>query len=396
MEKTTSTSDGIVKANASGKIDDNWLNTTIARIDSPTFTGIVTSPTFSGALSGNASTATKLFTARAITLSGDVTGTINFDGSSDVSITSTVVDNSHSHTSVNISDATNANTANMIVKRDASGNFIAGTITANITGDVSGNSGTATKLFTARAITLSGDVTGTVNFDGSSDASITTTMRTATSSLIGGIKVGNNLTITNGVLSADAQAYTLPTASASVLGGVKIGTNLSISDGVLSADDQSYTLPVASTTTLGGVKIGTNLIITDSVLSVDGKTTSTIDGIVKAQSSGKINDNWLNTTIARIDSPTFTGTVTSPTFSGALTGNASSATISTTSTTTEDTTNELILVGVTSGATTTLKRDTNVTVTNDSIKANNFKMGTSAYMTYNSTECIFNLFLIKS
>ena len=79
--------------------------------------------------------------------------------------------------------------------------------------------------------------------------------------------------------------------------------------------------------------------------------------------------------------------------SGSCTGNASSATISTTSTTTEDTTNELILVGVTSGATTTLKRDTNVTVTNDSIKANNFKMGTSAYMTYNSsTECVEFIF----
>ena len=79
--------------------------------------------------------------------------------------------------------------------------------------------------------------------------------------------------------------------------------------------------------------------------------------------------------------------------SGSCTGNSATATISTTSTTTEDTTNELILVGVTSGATTTLKRDTNVTVTNDSIKANNFKMGTSAYMTYNSsTECIEFIF----
>ena len=86
-------------------------------------------------------------------------------------------------------------------------------------------------------------------------------------------------------------------------------------------------------------------------------------------------------------------TLTAGTFSGDLSGNASSATISTTSTTTEDTTNELILVGVTSDATTTLKRDTNVTVTNDSIKANNFKMGTSAYMTYNSsTECIEFIF----
>jgi len=67
--------------------------------------------------------------------------------------------------------------------------------------------------------------------------------------------------------------------------------------------------------------------------------------------------------------------------------------ISGSGTITEDTTNELILVGVTSDATTNLKRDTNVTVTNDSIKANNFKMGTSAYMTYNSsTECIEFIF----
>ena len=88
----------------------------------------------------------------------------------------------------------------------------------------------------------------------------------------------------------------------------------------------SSDLAIASATTLGGIKVGTDLTITNSILSVDGKTTSTVDGIVKAESSGKINDNWLNTTIARIDSPTFTGTVTSPTFSGALTGNAATAT----------------------------------------------------------------------
>ena len=40
--------------------------------------------------------------------------------------------------------ATNLNTASTIVKRDASGNFVAGAITANLTGAVTGNATTAT------------------------------------------------------------------------------------------------------------------------------------------------------------------------------------------------------------------------------------------------------------
>lgn len=48
-------------------------------------------------ISGNAATATKLATARTISLTGDVTGSGTFDGSGNLSITATVVDNSHSH-----------------------------------------------------------------------------------------------------------------------------------------------------------------------------------------------------------------------------------------------------------------------------------------------------------
>jgi len=62
-----------------------------------------------------------------VTMSGDAT----IDGSGAL----TVADNSHSHTSANISDATSANTADMIVKRDGSGNFSAGTITASLSGN---------------------------------------------------------------------------------------------------------------------------------------------------------------------------------------------------------------------------------------------------------------------
>jgi hypothetical protein len=55
----------------------------------------------------------------------------------------------------------------------------------------------------------------------------------ATASISGGIKVGANLTITNGIL-AGATPYSLPSATASIIGGIRVGTNLSISGDVLS------------------------------------------------------------------------------------------------------------------------------------------------------------------
>lgn len=68
--------------------------------------------------------------------------------------------------------ATNANTPSTIIARDGSGNFSAGTITAAL----SGNASTATKLSTTRTFALTGDITGTVNSDLTSGASIATSI----------------------------------------------------------------------------------------------------------------------------------------------------------------------------------------------------------------------------
>ena len=65
------------------------------------------------------------------TFTGDVTGTVNTSGSEDATINLQVVDNSHSHTSANISDATSANNADKIVKRGASGEISVGHVTVN-------------------------------------------------------------------------------------------------------------------------------------------------------------------------------------------------------------------------------------------------------------------------
>ena len=73
---------------------------------------------------------------------------------------------------------------------------------------------------------------------------------------------GNDLSYSD--IANTPTPYTLPVASSSVLGGVKVGNNLSIdANGVLSATDTDtiYTLPNASSSTLGGIKVGNNLSI---------------------------------------------------------------------------------------------------------------------------------------
>lgn len=79
-----------------------------------------------------------------------------------------------------VTAATNANTASTIVKRDASGNFSAGVITAAL----SGNASTATALATGRTISLTGDVTYTSgSFDGTGNVTGEATLKTVNSNV---------------------------------------------------------------------------------------------------------------------------------------------------------------------------------------------------------------------
>jgi hypothetical protein len=109
------------------------------------------------------------------------------------------------------------------------------------------------------------------------------TLPTASGSILGGIKVGANLSIdVNGVLSA-GNSYVLPAATDTVLGGVKVGSNLTIVDGVLNAEAGDYVLPTASTTVLGGVK-------------VDGSSITIVDGVISAPDANLLGDFSINNT----------------------------------------------------------------------------------------------------
>ena len=114
-----------------------------------------------------AAAASKLATARTISLTGDATGSVEFDGSDDVAITVSVADDSHNHTIANVDGLQTALDGKLAT---------------------TGTAAAASKLATARTITLSGDVTGSVSFDGSKNVTITTdvpAMRGATSSAAG-------------------------------------------------------------------------------------------------------------------------------------------------------------------------------------------------------------------
>ena len=70
------------------------------------FPGTVVAPKFTGALNGNAATATKLSAARKINITGNATGSAAFDGSTDIIISTTVNESKHA---VNADTATHAN-----------------------------------------------------------------------------------------------------------------------------------------------------------------------------------------------------------------------------------------------------------------------------------------------
>ncbi len=67
---------------------------------------------------------------------------------------------------------TPSNTPNTLVKRDSNGDFSAGTVTA----DLSGNASTASKWQTARNLAFTGFATGNGNVDGSGNVSIALSM----------------------------------------------------------------------------------------------------------------------------------------------------------------------------------------------------------------------------
>lgn len=153
--------------------------------------------------------------SKTYTFSGDVTGTVTSTGSDDVTFNVSVTDNSHNHISANISDATNLNTPNMVVRRDANGDMAANYIRAELyfDGDLQGNADTATKWQTPRTLTATGGATGTVTgIDGSSNITLNLSLPTAVTNIRLGAEVSFQISNATGT-SQYAAGYVLTGAT---------------------------------------------------------------------------------------------------------------------------------------------------------------------------------------
>ena len=159
--------------------------------------------------------------------------------------------------------ATDANTANTIVKRDASGNFSAGTITAAL----SGNATTASAWQTARTIGVSGDANGTVSIDGSANANIPLTLGNS------GVTAGGYGSVTQ-----------IPTFSVDSKGRITAAANVSISTSLTVNGDTGTNVITLGTDTLtfvGGDGITTSITPTDNVrFDVDNTVVRTTGGTI--------------------------------------------------------------------------------------------------------------------
>ena len=161
---------------------------TASSIDKRDTSGNFSAGTITASLSGNATTATSANSAASFSgsLSGDVTGT---QGATTVAKVGGV-------TAANVASGANAangatyvNAINTIVKRDASGNFSAGTITASL----SGNASTATSASSA------------ANFSGSLSGDVTGTQSATVVSAVGGVSAAN---VASGANAANAATST--------------------------------------------------------------------------------------------------------------------------------------------------------------------------------------------
>lgn len=177
----------------------------------------VTASAFSGALSGNASTASALETARTISVSGDAAGSVSFDGSANADIALTIasgaVENSMlandgislklggvTQEDINLGDELNfAGTSNEVeVAYSAASNTLTFGLPSSISADLSGNASTASALASAQNIVLSGDVAGSASFDGSAQASITATIQSGA--------VENSMLLNSGITMGDGSS----------------------------------------------------------------------------------------------------------------------------------------------------------------------------------------------
>jgi len=251
----------------SGLGTDAWLSNYAVGIGSTQF------PTGTRLAAGNVQvTENDISVVRNINASGIITGTLDNTltlGTAGTGLSgSATYDNSGAATFTVTSNATDANTASTIVARDGSGNFSAGTITANLTGVAS----TATKLETARDFSVSGDVAtaSAVSFNGTGNVDLAVTLSNSFDANTSGI-----ITSTGGFVGD---------LTGNVTGTATTATNLAnganITTGTIS-DDRLPDIITSNIDVTTGVSTISEVIV-GSAVTINSSGINAASGIVTA------------------------------------------------------------------------------------------------------------------
>ena len=353
LPKTTNTLD-VGDANVQFKdgFFDGTLNTDVLTVDeTTTLTGAVTASStldVTGATgidgdfdintnkftvasaTGNTAIAGTLAVTGASTLTGDVTasgamaitGNTGVDGNFDVNTDKFTVASTTGNTAI----------AGTLAVTGASTLTGAVSAPAGVTGDLTGNADTATTWETARSITLTGDVTGTVSgVNGGSNISIATTVQPnsvalgtdTTGNYMVGVSGGTGVTVTHteaeGSTATIAIGQAVSTTSDVTFNDVVVSGNLTVS---------------GSTTTVNTETIN----LADNVITLNSNAsgTPTQNGGIEVERGSETNKTlvWNETSDKwTVGSETFVAGTFEGNLTGNVTGNADTATTAGTVTT---------------------------------------------------------------
>ena len=270
---------------------------------SPTFTGAVTSPSFVGPLTGNASTATTATTAaawttpRTITFTGDATGSVVIDGSENETVAMTVSPTGHTHSTYDYSTAlTGANVFSNVTVVDGITTAIATrTMTlANLgyTGSATANDYTHpshpgddfsidTGALTGATVVSDIDINLTSDaFGHVTDANATVATRTITAANLGALKdttdtftgtlsvtgdivaTGNITAYSDMALKTDIHAIDSPMDKINAIGGYDyLRTDMDLAQSGVLAQELQAVMPTAVTEHEGNLAVNYNAVI---------------------------------------------------------------------------------------------------------------------------------------
>ena len=247
--------------------------------------------------------------------------------------------------------ATNLNTVNAIVSRNASGDFTAGTITASL----NGNANTSTTLATGRTISITGDLTYTSpSFNGSTNITAVGTL--ANSGVTANTYNSATITVDSKGRITSATSNTIPTVNDATLTLAVSGNGLTGSQSFTANQSSPATFTVTSNATNANTSstivfrdasgnfsannISANNFLGNATSSTNSTFAANVTNYLVSTESFKFrsNTNALGSriitfpdgdfSVARTDAAqTFTGTQTfSSTINGSINGNAATAT----------------------------------------------------------------------